>query len=139
MADSDSPGSKFNLNFGDVTQSQFVTGDYATVSMTVGLTPQETAQLRDLFDGLRSVVAEQAPAEQRAEAEEHARELEQAVVSEQPDPDRVRVVLRWFKEQAPQLAGAVVSVVVNPLVGKVVEGAGEAIADRFRTVIADES
>lgn len=139
MTESDPPGSKFNISFGDVTQSQFVTGDYATVSMNVGLTPQETGQLRELFAGLHSAVAEHAPPDRRAEAEEHARELEQAVVSEQPDPDRVRAVLRWFREKAPQLAGVVVGVVVNPIVGKVVEGAGEAIADRFRAVIAEES
>lgn len=132
-------GSKFNVSFGNVSQSQIVTGDYATVTQNVGLTAAEAEQLRDLFAGLRSAVAEQAPAEERAAAEQQARELEQAVVSEQPDPDRVRAVLRWFKERAPQLVGTVVSVVVNPLVGKVVEGAGTAIADRLGAVIAEES
>jgi hypothetical protein len=47
-------------------------------------------------------------------------------------------VLRWFRDNAPQLAGAVVSVVINPLVGKVVEGAGEAIANQFREVVKEE-
>ena len=37
------------------------------------------------------------------------------------------------------LAGAVVSVVINPLVGKIVEGAGSAIAERFSQVIAEET
>jgi hypothetical protein len=51
----------------------------------------------------------------------------------------VRKVLRWFRDNAPQLTGAVVSVVVNPLVGKAVEGAGEAIADQFKEVVDEET
>ena len=47
-------------------------------------------------------------------------------------------MLAWFKDNAPQFAGAVVSVVVNPLVGKVVEGAGDAVADRFRQVVNEQ-
>ena len=68
-----------------------------------------------------------------------AEELERAVVGERPDVGRVRTVLRWFRDDAPQLAGAAVSVVVNPLVGKVVEGAGEAIADQFKELIKEEA
>lgn len=46
--------------------------------------------------------------------------------------------MRWLKGYAPQLAGAVVSVVINPLVAKLVEGAGTAIADRFKEVVEEE-
>ena len=82
---------------------------------------------------------EEAPPERRDEAVAQAEELERAAVSERPDVGRVRNVLRWFRDNAPQLAGAVVSVVVNPLVGKVVEGAGEAIADQFKQVVKEET
>jgi hypothetical protein len=132
-----SPG-KYNLQFGNVTESQFVIGDYNTVTQKVGLTPQETAELRTVFSDLRTTVAEQAQPEQRDQALAQAEELERAVVAEQPDPGRIRKVLRWFKDNAPQLAGTVVSVVVNPLVGKVVEGAGEVIADQFHDLVKEE-
>jgi hypothetical protein len=131
-------GGKFNVSFGDVTQSQIVMGDYNTVSQRVGLTPEETAELRAAFSDMRTTVARDAQPEQREEALAKAHELERAVVAEQPDPGRIRTVLRCFRDNAPQLAGAVVSVVINPLVGKVVEGAGEAIANQFREVVKEE-
>jgi len=139
MPEGEQPGGKFNVSFGDVSQSQIVMGDYNTVSQRVGLTPEETAELRATFSDMRTTVARDAPPERRDEALAQADELERAVVAEQPEPDRIRKVLRWFRDNAPQLAGAVVSVVINPLVGKVVEGAGEAIADQFREVVNEEA
>lgn len=139
MGADESSGSKYNVSFGDVTESQVVMGDYNTVSQKVGLSPQETAELRSVFGDLRSAVAEGAPPGKRDAALDRAAELERALVSEHPDPERTRSVLGWFRDNAPQLVGAVVSVVVNPLVGKVVEGAGKAIAGQFRELAEDES
>jgi hypothetical protein len=136
-ADGESTG-KFNIHIGDVSDSQVVIGDYNTVTQKLGLSPEEAAQLRGVFQEFRSSVEEEAPPERRDEAVAQAEELERAVVSERPDAGRVRKVLRWFRDNAPQLAGTVVSVVVNPLVGKVVEGAGEAIADQFKELIDGE-
>ncbi len=137
-ADDESAG-KFNIQIGDVSRSQVVIGDYNTVTQKAGLTPEEAAKLRGVFEQFRSSVEKEAPPERRGEAVAQAEELERAVVSERPDVGRVRTVLRWFRDNAPQLAGAVVSVVVNPLVGKAVEGAGEAIADQFKEVVKEET
>jgi hypothetical protein len=134
----DHESGKFNIHIGDVSRSQVVIGDYNTVTQKMGLSPEEAAELRRVFEGLRSSVEEEAPSERRGEAVAKAEELERAVVSERPDAGRVRRVLRWFRENAPQLAGTVVSVVINPLVGKLVEGAGEAIAAQFRELIDEE-
>ena len=130
---------KFDIQIGDVSHSQVVIGDYNRVTQKVGLSPEDAEKLRGLFEGLRSSVEEEAPSERRGEAVAKADELERAVVSERPDVGRVRTVLRWFRDNAPQLAGAVVSVVVNPLVGKVVEGAGEAVADQFKEMVKEET
>jgi hypothetical protein len=138
MATDESAG-KFDIHIGDVSHSQVVIGDYNTVTQKSGLTPEEAAKLRGVFEGFRSSVEEEAPPERRGEAVAQAEELERAVVSERPDVGRVRTVLRWFRENAPQLAGAVVSVVVNPLVGKAVEGAGEAIAGQFKALTDEET
>jgi hypothetical protein len=136
---SEPAGGKFNLSFGTVTGGQVIVGDYNTVSQRIGLSTAETAELRSLFTDLRAGVTAQAPAPLPAEAEAQVTDLEGALVSEAPDPGRVGRVLRWFRTNAPQLAGAVVSVVINPLVGKVVEGAGSAIAQRLSDVIAEET
>ena len=137
-AENESAG-KFDIQIGDVSHSQVVIGDYNRVTQKVGLSPEDAEKLRGLFEGLRSSVEKEAPSERRGEAVAKADELERAVVSERPDVGRVRTVLRWFRDNAPQLAGAVVSVVVNPLVGKVVEGAGEAVADQFKEMVKEET
>jgi hypothetical protein len=132
------PTGKYNIQFGNVAESQFVVGDYNTVSQRRGLSPAQTAELRAIFADLRSSVAEGAPDELRDQAVAKADELERALDSEEPDLGTMRRVLRWFKEHVPQLAGAVVSVVVNPIVGKLVEGAGSAIADEFHQAVEQE-
>jgi hypothetical protein len=138
MPPDDQSAGKFDIHIGDVSHSQVVVGDYNTVTQKVGLSPEDAAKLRGVFEEFRSSVKEEAPPERRDEAVAQAEELERAVVSERPDVGRVRSVLRWFRENAPQLAGAVTSVVINPLVGKVVEGAGQAISDQFRELIDKE-
>jgi len=139
VPDEEQSTGKFNIRIeGDVSQSTVVVGDYNTVSQKFGLSPQEIAELRGVFDGLRAEVVEQVPPEQRDAALAEAAEVEAAIVSDRPQPDRVRRALRWFRDNAPQLVGSVISVVVNPLVGKVVEGAGDLIADQFREVAKEE-
>jgi hypothetical protein len=41
-------------------------------------------------------------------------------------------VKNWFTKNVPGLAGAVTSVVVHPVVGKLVSAAGEAISSEFK-------
>ncbi len=140
MAAEDKPAGKFTINIeGDVDRSQVLVGDYNTVSQTVGLSPAEVAELRAGFEGLRSAVAERVPPEKREAALAETAELEAAIVSDRPRPDRVRTALRWFRDNAPELAGAVLSVVASPLVGKLAEKAGEAIADQFRDIADAET
>jgi hypothetical protein len=138
MPPTDSTSGKFNIQIGTVSESQVTIGDYNTVTQRVGLSAEEAAQLRTVFTDFKATVAEQAAPERRDEAVAQADELERAIVAEEPDPGRVRKVLRWFREHAPQLAGTALSVVVNPLVGKLVEGAGQAIADHFRQVVDEQ-
>jgi hypothetical protein len=126
---------KYNIQFGNVSHSQFVTGDYNTVAQHVGLAPEEVALLRGAFDDMKAEVAAQAPPEKREEAAAHAAEIEKAVVAKKPDPSRVRKALRWFREHLPQVLGTVTSVLVNPIVGKVVSAAGDVVAKEFREAI----
>src|SRR5256885_6562165 len=122
---------KFNISISDVDRSQIAIGDYNSVVQNNGLTPDEAAQLRRTFENLRTEVEANAPPEQRDEALRQTAELEQAVVAAQPDAGRVKRALRWFRDNAPALAGTVASVVLGPLVGKIVEGAGTELSKRF--------
>jgi hypothetical protein len=129
--------SKYNVSFGKVTNSQIVTGDYNHVAQTVGLAPDDVAALRAVFDDLRTNVAASVEPGRQEEALAQVGELEGSLIAREPDPGRVRTALRWFKEHAPQVTGAVASVVIHPLVGKVVEGAGDAVAKRVRGSVDD--
>ena len=54
------------------------------------------------------------------------------VNAEEPDLSVMEYVKGWFGKHLPQLAGAVASVVVHPVVGKVVGAAGDLAAAEFR-------
>ena len=129
--DEERQSGKFNVQIGSVTGGQVTIGDYNTVSQRVGLSAAETAELRQVFEDLRAAVTAAVPSEQREQALTEAAEVEAAVIADQPDPSRARRALKWFRDNAPQLAGAVVGVLVNPLVGRVVEAAGDLVAGQF--------
>jgi hypothetical protein len=126
---------KFNIQIGSVTHSQVTIGDYNTVTQRVGLTPDEAEELKATFAGLRRDVQAQVRPERRDEALAQAAEVEAAVVADEPDPGRFKRALAWFRLHAPQVAGTVASVVASPIVGKVVEAAGEVVAARFKDAI----
>ncbi|HEX5727471.1 MAG TPA: hypothetical protein VFX98_18510 [Longimicrobiaceae bacterium] len=98
------------------------------------VTPAELAALRAELEGLRARVAA-APdvgEEERAKAQEKVRELEEAVTAPEPDLSTMEYVRNWFAKHLPTLAGAVTSVVVNPIVGKLVATAGDALSAEFQ-------
>ena len=63
---------------------------------------------------------------------ERVDELEQAITEEKPDLSTMEYVKNWFVRNLPGLAGTVTSVVVHPIVGKLVEAGGDALVGEFR-------
>lgn len=120
---------------GDVS-GQVAVGKDIVQQQTADVRPQVTeadiAAIRQMLDDLRAQVAAQAPDEKKDAALERVDELEEAITAEEPDLTTMEYVKKWFAKHLPQLAGAVTSVVVNPIVGKVVEAAGEVAANEFR-------
>jgi hypothetical protein len=96
-----------------------------------GPTEEELAALREELAGLRLLVEAQAPPERKQAALERVDELAQAVMAEKPDLTTMEYVTRWFGKHLPAMAGAVTSVVVNPIVGRLVAAAGDALAGEF--------
>lgn len=92
----------------------------------------EASDLTSLFEALRKLVAEQAPLDKKPAALQEVDELEAAVKAEKPDVGKMEQVLNWFRRYLPTLAGAVASVIVNPIVGRVVETAGELAAEELK-------
>lgn len=122
---------------GGVAQgAQFIagSGNIQTSSNTAaGAASQaELDEVKQMLAQLLEQVKASAPPEKREEAIGQVKELEEAITAPQPDVDRMSGVKSWFMRNIPKLAGSVVSVIVNPIVGKVVEAAGEGLAGEIQ-------
>lgn len=130
-----SAGDTISANItGNISGGQVAVGKHIAQNQTVGtaaVTTEELAQLRTAFSELATQVQAQAPPQRRAAAVERVAELEQALLADEPDITTVQYIGRWFRSNLPQLAGAVVSIVVNPIVGKLVGAAGDALVAEF--------
>jgi hypothetical protein len=89
-------------------------------------------QLQALFDDLKQQIEKQAPPDKKAAALERVEELKQEITSKKPEPSTFAYVKNWFGKNLPGLLGGVTALVVNPLVGKVVEAASGVAADAIR-------
>jgi hypothetical protein len=98
-------------------------------SMQLALADAERAELSTLFANLREEVSAAVPESERRAAVERVDELEQAVVADQPDLTTIEYVKQWFARKLPTAAGLVASVLIHPLVGRIVERAGDKLAD----------
>ncbi len=96
------------------------------------LTQAELKALAELIAGLKQQVSVEAPTDKKEPALEKVSELEQAITDKKPDVSTMEYVRNWFVKNIPGLAGAVTGLVVNPLVGKLVEAAGETVAQEFK-------
>jgi hypothetical protein len=99
---------------------------------SVTITKDELEALNKMFKEVKEQVAQEAPADMQEKALEKVTELEEAVKTEKPDITTMEYVKNWFGKNLPQLAGAVTSLVVNPIVGKLVQVAGDTIAQEFK-------
>jgi hypothetical protein len=97
-----------------------------TVTNAAPVTDEERAELQKLFADLKAQIAASAPAETQQSATERVDELEEALNAGEPDMSTVQYVKRWFLKKLPSLAGLITGVLVNPIVGKLVQGAGDA-------------
>jgi len=97
-----------------------------------GMTAEDLEALCALFGDLRARVAVEAPPELADEAQVQVDALEEAVAAEEPDLSAMERVRDWFIEYLPSIAGSVTALLVNPILGKVVEAAGDLAAGELR-------
>ncbi len=97
-----------------------------------GVTAEEIEALQRLFADLRAQVGAEAPPELVQEAQAQVDALEQEAIAAKPDVDRMQRVRDWFLKHLPRVAGTVTSVLINPILGKVVEAAGDLAAEELR-------
>jgi hypothetical protein len=132
-----SSGSRYNVRVGGDVSGQMATGENInqmniTRDAPAPVTDADLAEVRRLVDELKQKIAAQAPPEQRDAALERVDELHNAVVADKPDLTTMDYVRGWFGRNLPKLAGAVTGLLVHPLVGRVVEAAGDLVASEFK-------
>jgi hypothetical protein len=89
-------------------------------------------QLRALFDDLKQQIIAQAPPDKKDAALERVDELQQEITSKKPELSTFDYVRSWFSKNLPGLLGSVTSLIVNPLVGKVVEAVSGVAANAIK-------
>jgi hypothetical protein len=137
IMDNPQPGQPGGIHIQGLNNSQVAIGDGNTQTQSfqkveVQVTQADLQQLHTLIDGLKQQVSSSASPELQAKGLERASELEEAITAPQPDLTTMEYVRNWFIKYLPQLAGTVSALVVHPIVGKIVEVSGEAIASEFK-------
>jgi hypothetical protein len=119
---------------GDVS-GQLAAGSHIhqiSTKTTSNVTKAEIEELSQLLAELRAQIEAEAQPEKKEAALERVDELEQAIVEKKPDLTTMEYVKNWFAKHLPGLAGTVTSVVLHPIVGKLVEAGGDALVGEFQ-------
>ena len=137
MSEEKKSGDSISATIGDVSdRSQVAVGHHIKQTQTHGAPPvvteEEMGQLRQMFDELKTKIAQEVPPAEQEKALERVDELQEAVTAKEPDLTTMGYVRNWFVKNLPAVAGSVVSLVVHPIVGKLVEVGGDALTSTFR-------
>jgi hypothetical protein len=103
------------------------------------VTEADLAELRRAVEAVKARIVAEVPPEQRAAAVERVDELEEAVVADEPDLTTLQYIRKWFLKNLPKLAGGVTGLIVHPVVGKIVEAAGDLAAAQFRELFGSST
>ena len=103
------------------------------------VTEADLAELQRAVEAVKTQIVAEVPPEQQAAALDRVDELQEAVVADEPDLTTLQYVQKWFGKNLPKLAGTVTGLIVHPVVGKIVEAAGDIAASQFRQLFGDKS
>ena len=98
----------------------------------VELTAAERAEVERLLTELKNQLASlDIPENKKLVGQEFVGQLEQELTKteEPPDASTIKVAGNWLLKNIPALAGTIASVFANPVVGKLVEAAGDIAAE----------
>jgi hypothetical protein len=130
-------GDKIETHIGAIGPgAQTVIGKQRQVTQTMtqrerDLSPVDRAEIELLMAQLREALAQaDAPEGKKSAGQEFVGQLEAELTKtgEIPDGNMIKLAGDWLLKNVPTLAGALASVFLNPIVGKVVEAAGDVAA-----------
>lgn len=131
-----------NITIAGNSSGQIAIGDHVTQiqsNVHYSITPQEVNEIRQILKELRAKVEAMAKPEKKDSALERVEELEQAITEKKPDLSKMEKVKKWFSKNVPTLVGAVTSVIVHPIVGKLVEAGGDLLVKEFQEKFGSSS
>lgn len=129
------PKDGIQISIGGNQTGQLAIGEHITQKETKTRTPvtaDDVEELRRLLKELSSKIEAVAAPDKKAAALERVQELEHAIADQTPDLSTMEYVRNWFAKNMPALTGAVTSIVVHPIVGKLVEASGEMLVKEFQ-------
>ena len=139
MATKKRPGPKtggdvISATIGDNASQVAVGKDIHQQQVNAGgkVTEADLKQIEELFAAFKQQIEQQAPPDKKAAALERVDELHQEIASKKPDLTTFDYVKSWFGKNLPGLLGGITSLIVNPIVGKVVEAASGLAADALK-------
>ncbi|MBE9103065.1 hypothetical protein [Vacuolonema iberomarrocanum] len=120
-----------NLNGEQIAMGHTIKQTQITNPKAEVVSDTEWLQLRQELDTLKAILRAYAPTEKQGEAIAQVDALEQAITAGKPDLTRMQHIKHWFAKYLPTFTGAVTSVIVHPIVGKIVEASGQVLADKL--------
>jgi hypothetical protein len=103
------------------------------------VTSDDLKQVRRLLKELSSKIDAMVAPDKKDAALERVQELEQAITEKKPDLSTMEYVKNWFGKHIPALAGTVTSIIVHPIVGKLVEAGGDLLVKDFQRRFGEDS
>lgn len=121
------PGS-VNIHFGGNVHGNVAanTGGNLTQINTVSSAGADVESLRQILADFKAAVAEAAPVDKKARAEELADELEETALSGKPEKSTLEYVRNWFAQNfgsVTAIAGSLATVLGHPILGQVLGSA----------------
>lgn len=136
MNQQDKFGDSISANVSGNISGNVAVGKSITQTQHIGtrqeVTEEDRLALQQLLSNLKAQIEAEAPADKKDAALERIDELTETITDEKPDLTAIDYIGKWFGKNLPQLAGYVVGVLVNPVVGKVVEATGEIAAGELK-------
>ena len=128
-------GDKIEGHVGDVgSGAQVAVGKQIQQTITYGLTELtavERAEIEHLLTELKNQLSSlDIPQHKKLVSQEFVAQLEKELTKtdEPPDASTIKVAGNWLLDNVSALAGTLASLFVNPIIGKVVEAAGDIAA-----------
>jgi hypothetical protein len=146
MTDDRGPGDGIRVSIGgsvaaggQVAAGHEITQSYVRTHTEgpAAVTEADLAELRRAVEAVKTQIVAEVLPDQQAAALERVDELQEAVVADEPDLTTLQYVQKWFGKNLPKLAGTVTGLIIHPVVGKIVEAAGDLAASQFHQLFGD--